>query len=233
MAYVKYESLDRVTESNLKDNYPLTESKYKWAKEILDESVYKKEHFDQFYIVACLLSKSFILKLKKSDIKTKFKKLLEYSLYELNIYSEFELYLMYKFLSDDSSTQRTFSKIQNISKNVLDNIKNTVWDILHVRLIETQMINDLKNEQIIFHYIGTKDVGLQNIININPLKIIGFLDEYSVVVRENNVNELFLDSEINDMLQNHVNKDNIGNINYKEKFKEISYEITKIVNKHL
>ena len=184
LSFVKYEALDDITENNLKNDYLLPEDKYIWAKEISDASIYMKKQIDQFYVVACLISKAFILKQDKSDKKTKLIKLLEYSLNQLNIYLEFELYIMFMYLMECTSVQRTFSKIQNITKNSLENIRNTSWDILHIRLIETQMISDLRKDVIVFHYIGTRDIGLQNIININPLKLIGFLDSKSIVVRE-------------------------------------------------
>ena len=52
-------------------------------------------------------------------------------------------------------------------------------------------VNNLKEEAINYHYIGTKDLGLQNIININPLKMIGILDDEAIIVREQNINEVF------------------------------------------
>lgn len=132
LAYVKYDFLNEITEDTLKDKYVLPEETYMWAKELLDLSIYKEEKFDQFYVVGCLISKAFILKTEKGDLQTNILKLLEYSLNELNIYLEFELYLMYKYLSNDNSVQKAFAKIQSISKKTLDNIKNTTWDILHI-----------------------------------------------------------------------------------------------------
>lgn len=232
LSFVKYETLDEITDRNLKEDYLLPEDKYKWAKDISDESIHVEESFDQFYVVACLISKAFLLKQEKIDDKTKLIKLLEYSLNKLNIYSEFELYLMFKYLMNDETVQRTFSKIQNVSKQSLDNIRNTSWDILHIRLTEMQMISDLREELIVFHYIGTKDVGLQNIININPLKIIGFLDDQSIMVRENNIRDVFFDEQMDILLDKHMNKVNIVNLNYKEIFKEISIEVQNVVNIH-
>lgn len=229
LSFVKYETLENITKNSLKNDKLLTESKYIWAKEILDSSEYMDEKFDQFYVVACILSKAFILKTQRMDSKRKFFELLNYSLNELNIYLEFELYLMYKYLQNDESVERTFAKIQCISNRILENIKNTAWDILHIRLVEEQIINDLKKGKVIFHYIGTKDIGLQKIININPLKIIGFLDEQKIIVREHNFKEEILCEKIDDMLQKHINKNNIGDINYKEKFKEISNIIAEMI----
>lgn len=163
------------------------------------------------------------------DTKGKFIELLKYSLNELNIYLEFELYLMYKYLQNDESVQRAFAKIQGISKKILENIKNTAWDILHIRLVEEQIINDLKKGKVNFHYIGTEDIGLQKIININPLKLIGFLDEQKIMVREHNFIEEIMCEEIDDMLQEHINKNNIGDVNYKEKFEEISNIIANMI----
>lgn len=229
LAFVKYESLDNITKNSLEDNTILSEPKYKWAKDILDLSVHTGEKFDQFYVVACILSKAFILKTQKLDTKRKFVELLNYSLNELNVYLEFELYLLYKYLCDDKSVERAFEKIQGISKKTLDNIKNTAWDILHIRLVEEQILNDLRNGKVIFHYIGTKDIGLQKIININPLKIIGFLDDQQIIVREYNFKEEIQCEEIDEMLANHINKNNICDVNYKEKFEAISNEIAQMI----
>lgn len=229
LSLVKYETLENITKDSLKDDKILPEPKYIWAKEILDSSEYMDEKFDQFYVVACILSKAFILKTQKMDSKRKFLELLNYSLNELNIYLEFELYLMHKYLYNDESVERAFAKIQGISKKILGNIKNTAWDILHIRLVEEQMINDLKKGKVIFHYIGTKDIGLQKIVNINPLKIIGFLDEQKIIVRDHNFKEEIQCEEIDEMLEKHINKNNIGNVNYKEKFEKISTEVAKII----
>lgn len=233
LSFVKYETLDSITEDAFKCNTPLPESKYIWAKEILDLSNYKEEQMLQFYVIDCLLSKSFILKMEKSVLKKKFINLLDYSLNELNIYPEFELYLMYKYLNNELNIQRTFAKIQDVSKKSLDNIKNTSWDILHIRLVEIEMINNLKEEAINYHYIGTKDLGLQNIININPLKMIGILDDEAIIVREQNINEIFQENEIDEMLQKHQHKTKLCNVNYKEKFNDISKEIENLMDMYL
>lgn len=199
------------------------------GKEILDSSEYMDEKLTQFYVVACILSKALILKMQKIGKKRKFVELLKYSLNELNVYMEFELYLLYKYLYDDKNVERAFAKIQGISKKTLDNIKNTAWDILHIRLVEEQMINDLRKDKIIFHYIGTKDIGLQKIININPLKIIGFLDDQNFMVREHNFKEEIQSEEIDEMLEKHLNKNNICDVNYKKKFEEISNIIVQMI----
>ena len=122
-----------------------------------------------------------------------------------------------------------FGKIQNISVKIIDNIKNTSWDILHIRLVEQQMINDLRKDSIVFHYIGTKDKGLQKIININPLKMIGYLDNQPVIVRQNNINDIISNNQINDMLDKYRKNNRMLNVNHKEKFSEICKEIEKLV----
>ena len=229
LSFAKYVTLENITKDSLKNDEILPEAKYIWAKEILDSSVYMDEKIDQFYAIACILSKAFILKTQRMDSKCKFLELLNYSLNELNIYLEFELYLMYKYLQNDKSVERAFAKIQGISNKILENIKNTTWDILHIRLVEEFIIDDLKKGKVIFHYIGTKDIGLQKIININPLKIIGFLDEQKIIVREYNFKEVIQCKEIDEMLEKHINKNNIGDVNYKEKFEKISDEIAKMI----
>ena len=94
-------------------------------------------------------------------------------------------------------------------------------------------VNNLKEEAINYHYIGTKDLGLQNIININPLKMIGILDDEAIIVREQNINEIFQDNEIDEMLQKHKHKTKLCNVNYKEKFNDISKEIENLMDMYL
>ena len=95
------------------------------------------------------------------------------------------------------------------------------------------MISDLRNDLIVFHYIGTKDIGLQNIININPLKLIGFLDSKSIVVRERNIRNVFFNGQMDSLLYKHLKEENNKDINYKCMFEEISGEVQKLVDAHI
>ena len=61
------------------------------------------------------------------------------------------------------------------------------------------------------------------------MKIIGFLDEQKIMVREYNFKDEIKCKEIDKMLENHFNKNNIGDVNYKEKFEEISNEIAQMI----
>ena len=70
---------------------------------------------------------------------------------------------------------------------------------------------------------------MQKIININPLKIIGFLDDQKIMVREYNFKEEIQCEEIDKMLEQYINKNNICDVNYKVKFEEISNKIAKMI----
>ena len=61
------------------------------------------------------------------------------------------------------------------------------------------------------------------------MKIIGFLDDQKIIVREYNFKEEIQCKEIDEMLEKHINKNNIGDVNYKEKFEKISNEIAKMI----
>lgn len=69
----------------------------------------------------------------------------------------------------------------------------------------------------------------KKIININTLKIIGFLDDQKIMVREYNFKEEIQYEEIDEMLEKHINKNNICDVNYKEKFEEISNKIAQMI----
>lgn len=59
------------------------------------------------------------------------------------------------------------------------------------------------------------------ITNLNTLKLIGFLDDQSIMVRENNIKDVFFTKHMEYMLQRHNRKNSISEINYKEKFSQI------------
>ena len=61
------------------------------------------------------------------------------------------------------------------------------------------------------------------------MKIIGFLDDQQIIVREYNFKEEIQCEEIDEMLANHINKNNICDVNYKEKFEAISNEIAQMI----
>ena len=108
---------------------------------------------------------------------------------------ENELFLCSLYLNEDPKIKRTFEKIESFSKDTIKRINNISWDLAHIRLTEKQMINDLKNGEIIFHYFGTYDVGLKNIININPVIMMGLLDEEPIIFRKYSIESIDLFDE--------------------------------------
>lgn len=61
------------------------------------------------------------------------------------------------------------------------------------------------------------------------MKIIGFLDEQKIIVREYNFKDEIWCEEIDVMLEKYIKKNNIGDVNYKEKLEEILNEIDKMI----
>ncbi|MGO3751720.1 MAG: hypothetical protein ACTJGH_03015 [Peptoniphilaceae bacterium] len=230
LSFVKYETLDTVTEEKLQTMNTLPEEKYKWAESILNKSNYTGEYYNQYYIVVCLVMKAFILRLEQKETSKKMLNLLEYALKELEVYAELELYILGKYLLKDEDVKKTFEKIEGFSKDTVSRLKNTAWDIFHIRMIERLMLNDLREGKIIFSYIGTRDVGLKDIININPIKVMGILDNQNIIIRKYNLMSLFDNiDEFDKMLQKYKTKNSktqSGTINYKDKINSLINEIS-------
>ena len=198
LSYVKFETLSKITKENLQENMALPEFKYQWAdrmsKTVKD---YKSTIiYPEVIAIQALIMKSFLLKVNKNlSKKEKVKELIKFSLMDLNIFMENELFLCSLYLNEDPKIKRTFEKIESFSKDTIKRINNISWDLAHIRLTEKQMKDDLKNGEIIFHYFGTYDVGLKNIININPVIIMGLLDEEPIIVRKYSIESIDLFDE--------------------------------------
>lgn len=233
-SYVKYDSLSSNDLNRLCDNLPLEKIKEKFANDIFENSKYKERTYDQFYIVACLVIKAFELKLIKNKSKEeKCVELLNYSLNELNIYAEFELYILFKYLIDDDDVSKFFGKIQSMSNNIVSKINSTAWDIVHIRLVELQMLQALRKGNVEFHYIGTKDKGLKKLIKINPIRFIGVIDDENIIIREYNILYMFPD-KVGSLLDEYKSKRifNTNKINYEYTYKQkINYIEHQNVNR--
>lgn len=206
LSYVKFDTLNMITKENLQKDIPLPEDKRKWAYDIIKEVETHKNSivYDKIFAIQSLVMKAFLLKLDNSlNKKEKIKELVKFCLIDLNAYMENELYLCSMYLNEEPNVKRTFEKIETVSKDTIRRIKNISWDLAHIRLIEEQMINDLEKGTIIFHYLGTYDIGLKNIININPIIIMGVLDGKPITVRAYDIQNLDVFDE--DMMNYYIN----------------------------
>ena len=208
LSYVTYESIRKFNEYEF-SNFRLTEDKYKWALEIYESSLSFSSPSNEYIVCTCLIMKAFILRNQSINKYDKIIQLLEYCLNELYIYLELELYLLALYLLEDDKVKRAFKKIETVSKGTLKKIKNTAWDILHIRMIETLMVSDLEKDKIIFEYMGTEDKGLQEIININPIKLMGIISGERIIKRKENLFDILPQdkwSAIDNMLSEHKRK---------------------------
>lgn len=208
LSYVKYESIEEFNEYEF-SNFRLTEDKYNWALEIYNSSLSFSNLPNEYIVCICLIMKAFILRNQSINKYDKVIQLLEYCLNELYIYLELELYLLALYLLEDGAVKRAFKKIETVSKGTLKKIKNTAWDISHIRMIETLMISDLEKDKIIFEYMGTEDKGLQEIININPIKLMGIISGERIIKRKENLFDILPKdkwSAIDNMLSEHKRK---------------------------
>ena len=239
LSYVKFDTLHMITKETLQEDIMLPDDKRKWAYDIIKEvDKYKNSIvYEKIIAIQSLIMKAFLLKLDNSlNKKEKIKELVKFCLIDLNIYMENELYLCSMYLNEESNVKRTFEKIETFSKDTIKRIQNISWDLAHIRLVEEQMINDLEKGTIIFHYLGTYDIGLKNIININPIIIMGVLDGKPITVRKYDIQNLNVFDE--DMMNYYI--ETIENRPEEKATMEkvmqihssISEEITNRQNKH-
>lgn len=113
---------------------------------------------------------------------------------------------------------RFFGKIQKNNNNKLSNLKNMSWDLFHIRQMETRvMMRPEGNARYFFPAFLTNDLGLIEIIELFPIKAIGFSD---------NANELSCSFKVGDFLEKLdtndfdekmvISKRYLNNINYKK-----------------
>ncbi|WP_106461442.1 hypothetical protein [Anaerococcus sp. Marseille-P3915] len=227
LSFAKYDSIDKVTYCNLKNEY-LSEKYYIWAKDIYDLEVDNQDNI-LYNLIVCLLAKSFILRVKKDSIKNKIIELLDFSLNVLRVYPELELYLFVLYIMKDINVKRAFEKVETISKGTFKRIENTAWDIFQIRILEKIFFSDLKQGLLSFQYIGTEDKGLQEIININPIKIIGEYNDIEINKRDKSILDIDsgVQNELETMLNNYrcVNKKPGEGVDYFKIRKNLNGEI--------
>ena len=126
----------------------------------------------QSYIYIILLKTAIIeLRNSKTDQHKKMKELVDYLKCVSGIFLSRELEVCYYFFGHDKRVQRFFKKIQKNSKDIVKTIIGMSWDLTHIRLIErVYACRTVENVDFSICCGMTSDKGLQEIMQINPIK---------------------------------------------------------------
>ena len=180
---------------NIKDmeNIYLTENDYLRIKQIHDMALAQvNENLEQFNIICCCIMKAYLIKTYDSSEKNKKVDIfIKYCLDVLNCYLEREIVILSLYIMDDNRTHRVFKKIKS-NDDVIKSILNVAWDIYHISLVEQIMlIKNMKNtEQVILSYYGTADNGINDAMQINPVKAFVIVNDYTISIHQMSINDV-------------------------------------------
>lgn len=206
----------------------LPEKDYKKAREILD-SLFElnQQSIIQYQVLCCFLLKAFLIKQDKS-IKNKTESLLQYSLDNLNVYLELETYLMSLYFESNKAIKKTFEKIEGYSKNTVERILNTAWDIAHVRFMESALEIDNKNkDEIYLSYFSSRDNAFTELERVNPIKMFVVYDHGSFSIREKGIVDICTNEVLLDRIQKEAQKrkENISRVNFAKEKQKLETQI--------
>ncbi|KML13899.1 hypothetical protein VL07_00570 [Bacillus safensis] len=176
----------------------------KHASRVMKEVKMKESFLDltNYYLIYCLLLKMFEIDFKsKKSSKNKMLELLEYINHEMFAYVEKELYLAYLFFDKDKRVSSFFDPIKKNSTNVISKISAMAWDLLHLRNLELQVaFRNSGSRDVFLHFFCSRDFGINNILNLNPIKRLAIVNKRAYPLHENNITQLEFGKQITDIL---------------------------------
>lgn len=190
----------------------------KRVKEALNE-INKKisdKDLNQYYLIYCILLKMYEINFKSNkSSKNKMLELIQCINKELYVYAENELYLAYLLFSKDKRVNSFFGAVQNNSKNVILKIRGMAWDLFHLRNLETQVAERNTNTKHMYmHYFCSRDKGINEILELNPIKRMVIKDERCFSYHEHNIFQTEFKDIVFDSLKEYerYRKDNIEKV---------------------
>jgi len=164
-----------------------------------------------------LLSPFFKDKLKgqNKSSKNKMLELVQCVNKDLYAYVENEFFLAYLLFSKDKRVNSFFGVIQTNSKNVIPKIRAMAWDLFHLRNLESQVAYRNSNSKHMYmHYFCSRDEGINEILELNPIRRMIIQDERCYPLHEHNIFQTEFGDIILDSLREYerYRKDNIGKI---------------------
>ncbi|MBN2942571.1 MAG: hypothetical protein JTJ18_11115 [Streptococcus sp.] len=137
--------------------------------------------YKRLLVVQCLFLKAYILNYNSSkEPKDKINDLINYSLCELKVFSDYELLLIYWYFQDKQVTRSAFRKMKPKKKTLnelVNDICNTAWDIFHFRNLEDSFVSSVVKNDLIATCFASRDKQYREFLNLNPILFIVIQDE--------------------------------------------------------
>lgn len=225
-----YENFARKYSTNIeKDSIGNEVNKY-WS--IIEEINGNKKYLLVYNTIYAMVLYSFYIKIIKIANKYTKKKYIQELIdfiERIGVYLENETLLCMEYLKDNTELCPKFFKIDNLTKDVLEKIRNRSWDLFHLRFIEEDFV---MNEDIIFPYIATDDKGFKIVIKFNPIKQIIIENGIVIPVHEKNILTENSDyAKVIEKLKNKYRFEKMVESSYDEKLLKIEQVIKDIKNK--
>lgn len=176
---------------------------YQQADDTWNEMIRLREHErdkeKRTKSIYCLLLETMILKHGvKKPYKKKMETMIRFVNEQLGVYLENALYLcgLYLLDSNHEGIRRFFSKMQPAAKNLTDKIAGMAWDLFHIsNLPEEMRINSMEKQATVLNYFITRDQGLKDIIQWNPVQRMVFDKDISIAKYKHSILELPIDEK--------------------------------------
>lgn len=173
-------------------------------------------NLNQYYLIYCILLKMYEINFKSNKgSKNKMLELLQCVNKELYAYAENELFLAYLLFSKDKRVNSFFGAIQTNSKDVILKIRGMAWDLFHLRNLETQVAHRNSNTKHMYmHYFCSRDEGINEILELNPIRRMIIKDERCYPLHEHNIFQTEFGDTVLGSLREYerYRKDNIGKV---------------------
>lgn len=200
-------------EAVLKSSY--VESRVKEALNEINKKIPDKD-LNQYYLIYCILLKMYEINFKSNkSSKNKMLELVQCVNKDLYAYVENEFFLAYLLFSKDKRVNSFFGVIQTNSKNVIPKIRAMAWDLFHLRNLESQVAYRNSNSKHMYmHYFCSRDEGINEILELNPIRRMIIQDERCYPLHEHNIFQTEFGDIILDSLREYerYRKDNIGKV---------------------
>ena len=188
-----------------------------------------------YHLIYCLLLKMYEINFKsKKSAKNKMLELLECVNKELFAYTENELYIAYLFFDNDERVSSFFGAIKNNSINVISKISAMAWDLLHLRNLESQVASrNFGTRDVFLHFFCSRDFGVNNILNLNPIKRLAIVNKRTYPLHENNITQLEFGKQIIDnlMMYEHYRAENREKVNLKKVSEKYEKSLIEVLEK--
>lgn len=189
----------------------------------------------QYHLIYCLLLKMYEINFKsKKSAKNKMLELLECVNKELFAYTENELYMAYLFFDNDERVSSFFDAIKKNSINVISKISAMAWDLLHLRNLESQVASrNFGSRDVFLHFFCSRDFGINNILNLNPIKRLAIVNKRCYPIRENNITQLEFGKQIIDnlMMYKYYRAENREKVNLKKVSEKYEKSLVEVLEK--